>query len=108
MTFYSNPLQHPVYGKEISEIHNCYLLQVRLPDHDFVVGGRHNLIPSVYAVCDITLEGKVSYSGDTFIKIRSGKHGSSTAFTHHYDLTSLIDSGSIKRKPILVIGESNF
>ena len=72
-------------------------------DHDFVLGGRHNLIPSVYAVCEITSEGKVSYSGDTFIKIRSGKHDSSTAYTHHFDLTRLFDSGSIKRKPILII-----
>ena len=72
-------------------------------DHDFVLGGRHKLIPSVYAICDITTEGKVSYSGDTFIKIRSGKHDSSTAHTHHFDLTKLFDSGSIKRKPILII-----
>ena len=72
-------------------------------DHDFVKGGRHNLIPSVYAVCEITEDGKVSYSGDTFINIRSGKHDSSSAFSHHYDLTELFQSGAIKRKPILVL-----
>ena len=27
--------------------------KVRLPDHSFVVGERHSLIPSVYGVCDI-------------------------------------------------------
>ena len=72
-------------------------------DHDFVVGGRHNLIPSVYAVCEITSEGKVSYSGDTFIKIRSGKHDSSSAYTHHFDLSEIFESGAMKRKPILVL-----
>ena len=78
-------------------------LQVRLNDHDFVVGGRHNLIPSVYAVCEVTSEGKVSYSGDTHISIRSDKHDKSSAYTHHHDITKLFESGSIKRKPILVL-----
>ena len=72
-------------------------------DHDFVVGGRHQLIPSVYAVCEITPDGKVSYSGDTFISIRSAKHDSSTTYTHHYDLTNLFENGDIKRKPILIL-----
>ena len=28
--------------------------KVRLPDHDFVVGAKHKLIPSVYGICEIT------------------------------------------------------
>ena len=76
---------------------------MRLNDHDFVVGGKHNLIPSVYANCEVTPDGKVSYSGDTIINIRSGKHDNSSAYTHHYDLNQAFESGSIKRKPILVI-----
>ena len=38
--------------------------KVRLNDHDWAVGERHTLIPSVYAVCDILEDGKVSYSGN--------------------------------------------
>ena len=35
--------------------------KVRLNDHDFVVGGRHKLIPSVYSQCELLKEnGKVS------------------------------------------------
>ena len=64
------------------------------------MGGRHKLIPSVAAVCDITPEGKVSYSGDTFISIRSAKHDKSITYSHHFDITELFKSGDIQRKPI--------
>ena len=77
--------------------------KVRLPDHDFAVGTRHKLIPSVYAACDLLETGKVSYSGKTFIRIRSGKHDSSTAYTHAFDVRNLFLSGDLKIKPILVI-----
>ena len=76
---------------------------VKLPDHNFVVGERHKIIPSVYGVCNILPSGKVSYSGDTFIRLRSGKHDSSTAFTHAYDLKKLFEEGSIPNKPIFVL-----
>ena len=56
--------------------------KVRLPDHTFVVGERHTLIPSVYGICDLDKKGKLSYSGETFIRVRSGKHESSTAYTN--------------------------
>ena len=42
--------------------------KLRLPDHDFVVGKRHTLIPSVIAECNVLPSGKVSYSGKTFIR----------------------------------------
>ena len=77
--------------------------RVRLPDHNFVVGLRHNLIPSVVAVCNINGNGTLSYSGDTHIRIRSGKHDSSTAYTHAYDLEELFSTGELTIKPILVI-----
>ena len=77
--------------------------KVRLNDHDFVVGGRHKLIPSVYAECNLLQNGKVSYSGNTFIRVRSGKHDSSTSYTHAFDLRELFLNGSIKKRPILVI-----
>ena len=63
--------------------------KVRLPDHNFVVGPRHTLIPSVYGVCEIKENGELSNSGDTFIRLRSGKHDSSSAHTHGYDMKEL-------------------
>ena len=77
--------------------------KVRLNDHSFVVGPRHTLIPSVYAVCEERPNGELSYSGNTFIRVRSGKHDSSTAFTHAYDLRELFLKGSIPQKPILLM-----
>ena len=77
--------------------------KVRLPDHNFVVGERHKLIPSVYGICNVLPNGKVSYSGNTFIRLRSGKHDSSTAYTHAYDLNKLFEDGSIPNKPILIL-----
>ena len=56
--------------------------QVTLPDHDFVVGSKHKLIPS--AVDDMKVvkskdftDDTVSYSGPTYIAIRSAKHSGS-------------------------------
>lgn len=53
--------------------------RVSLPDHDWVVGERHKLIPSVYAGLVINEKGfgdknAVSYSRPTFIAIRSGNN----------------------------------
>ena len=54
----------------------------------------HKLIPSVYAVCGIE-NGRmgdpaaVLSTGPTFVRIRSGKHDASTAFTHANDVQEL-------------------
>ncbi|KAJ8677784.1 hypothetical protein QAD02_013571 [Eretmocerus hayati] len=69
--------------------------RVKLPDHDFVVAQKHKLIPSVYAGIEIKADGlgnpeAVSYSGPTYIAIRSGKHDSSTAFSHAADFKHLL------------------
>ena len=42
-------------------------------------------MPSVLAECKIDKEG-VSYSGVTYIGLRSSKHNNSSAFTHQEDL----------------------
>lgn len=63
--------------------------KVKLPDHDWVIAARHKFIPSVYAALDIR-KSSVSYSGPTYIAIRSGKHSSSTAFTHALDIERLL------------------
>ena len=76
--------------------------KVRLPDHSFVVGERHSLIPSVYGVCDINEKGRLTYSGDTFIGIRCGKHDSSTPYSHAYDIRELFKCGLVEAKPILI------
>ena len=72
--------------------------KIKLPDHNFVVGERHKIIPSVYGICNILPSGKVSYSGETFIRLRSGKHDTSSAFPHAYDMKKLFEEGSIPNK----------
>lgn len=62
----------------------------------FAVGPRHQLTPSVYAGIVIKKDcmGRreaVSYSGPTYIAIRSGKHSSSTASTHAKDFETLLN-----------------
>ena len=61
-------------------------VRVRLPDHDFCVGTRHLLVPSVIAHCVIDPKTGVSYSGTTYVAVRSSKHNNSTAFTHNEDM----------------------
>ena len=41
--------------------------RVRLPDHDFNVGSRHLLVPSVVGICSINANGKVGHTGETYI-----------------------------------------
>ena len=74
----------------------------RLPDHSLVVGELHWLIPSVYGVCDIDEKCCLTYSGDTFIRVRSGKHDSSTPFTHAYDIRELFKCDLVNMKPIVI------
>lgn len=73
--------------------------RVQHPDHDFLIGERHKLIPSVYAGICIKPNSMgdphdVTYSGPTFIAIRSGKHAQSTAATHAYDIHTLLNEPS--------------
>lgn len=69
--------------------------KVTLPDHDWVIAARHKLIPSVYAGITIN-ENRigdpeaVSYPGPTYIAISSGKHASSTAYSHALDFNHLL------------------
>ena len=74
---------------------------VKLPDHDWVVAEKHKLIPSVIAGIEIKSQSMaqpdaVSYSGPTYIGIRSGKHSSSTAHSHaiNFDRIFNLDSFS--------------
>ena len=69
--------------------------EMRLPDHDFVNAMNHKLTPSVYFACEIrTTSSKVApeifYSGPTYIAIHSGKHDSSTAYSHCRDFDHVL------------------
>ncbi|CAF3745929.1 unnamed protein product [Rotaria sp. Silwood1] len=64
--------------------------RIRLPDHDWIVAPRHQLIPSVYAGCLLSQDGDLSYSGPTYIAIRSAKHDLSTAESHAIDFDRLV------------------
>lgn len=90
--------------------------RVTLPDHDFVVAANHKLIPSVIAGCVIK-SGQlgrteaVGYSGPTYVAIRSGKHCSSTAFSHGLDFNRMCELPEFDQiiqyqgtvKPIIII-----
>ncbi|XP_033217552.1 uncharacterized protein LOC117173210 [Belonocnema kinseyi] len=72
-----------------------HVKNIRLPDHDCVVAERHTLIPSVYALIigkpnEMGRPDAVTYSGPTYIAIRSGKHALSTASTHSKDFERLL------------------
>ena len=43
----------------------------------------------------------MSYSGNTFIRIHSGKHDSSSAHTHAYNIRELFESSNLPERPIL-------
>ncbi|CAG8713128.1 14711_t:CDS:2, partial [Dentiscutata erythropus] len=69
--------------------------RVKLPDHDWVVAKRHKLILSVYTILNME-RGKyrnseaVTYSGSTFIRVHSGKHDSSTAYSYGKNFDELM------------------
>lgn len=70
--------------------------KVRLPDHDWSVADGHKLISSVIGAYKILANeiGKpdaVSYSGPTYVAIRSAKHSSSNASTHATDIDRLLE-----------------
>ncbi|CAF3380058.1 unnamed protein product [Rotaria socialis] len=64
--------------------------RISLPDHDWIVAPRHQLIPSVYAACLLSNDGDLGYSGPTYIAIRSARHEMSTADTHAADFDRLV------------------
>ena len=56
---------------------------------------KHKLIPSVYAACEIKppssrADPETTYSGPTYIAIRSGKQNSRTAYTLFRDFDHLL------------------
>ena len=70
--------------------------RVKLPDRDFPIGEKHKLIPSVYAACEKDKDGSIGYNGPTYIAIRSGKHGKSSAASHIEDFRALVSLDEFK------------
>ena len=65
--------------------------KVILPDHDYVIAPQHKLVLSVIGDMKIIkskdlMNDAVSYSGATYIGIRSMKHVGSSAFSHLQDM----------------------
>ena len=82
--------------------------KVRLPDHDWVVADKHKLIPSFYAGIVIREQSMgqtdvLSYSGPTYIAIRSGKHSSSSAIAHAINFRTLIKLDAFSN--LITVGE---
>lgn len=91
--------------------------RILLSDHDFVIANKHKMTPSVYSTFVIKENGMgspdaISYSGPTYIGIRSLKHSSSNASTHAQDFERLLDldcfndfvkTSDSSLKPVLII-----
>ena len=45
----------------------------------------------------------VFFLGETHVRVRSGKHDKSTAFSHLYDMKNLFDTGAIPKRPLLLL-----
>ena len=80
--------------------------RVRLPDHDFPLGARHLLVPSVMAQCTIDEEHDVGYTGETYVAIRSSKHNNTSAFTHAEDMLRMkqLMPETFQEKSVLIKG----
>lgn len=73
--------------------------KVTLSDHDFVIAPSHKLIPSVIASIEIRRDSQdaVTYSGPTYVALRSAKHSGSTAYAHLYDMKHIHELDQFKR-----------
>ena len=77
--------------------------EVRLADHLFAVADRHKLNVSVIAFHDIQPNkfgnpSVVSCKGETFIRVRSSKHDTSTIWDNCIDLRKAIQAETFKHR----------
>ncbi|KAF2898353.1 hypothetical protein ILUMI_07821 [Ignelater luminosus] len=91
--------------------------RVSLPDHDWGIASKQKLIPSVYARCiikanDMGCAEAVTYSGPTYVTVRSAKHSSSTGSSHAMDFNRLAILDTVKEimrnkegrlKPVILV-----
>ena len=76
---------------------------IRLADHSFAVAEKHKLEPDVLAMCDIKSgeygkSSAVTYSGNTYIAIRSMKHDTTTTYDHGIDVMRMYEYEPFKAK----------
>ena len=67
------------------------------PDHNFLIGKSHKLIPCVYDSYFQKEDGTICLNGPTYIAIRSRKHNKNLAASHQKDLWALIETNNIQR-----------
>ena len=101
------PLGLPAANKQSTIVKNMEY-EVKLPDHDFVVASGHKLTPSVIAGLEVfagNFDHGVSYSGPTYISIRSGKHAADLRhlYANVQAFKPLLYREDGLTKPILVI-----
>ena len=91
--------------------------QIISPDHDFIVGSRHKLIPSVIGDMEVAkrkflTNDAASYSGSTYIAITSAKHSAFLAFHYLRDMdqvrtlpefTDSFQDKSSKEKKVMIV-----
>ena len=91
-------------GLPISKKQTCVLMhleyKVQLLDHDFPLGEKAKLIPSVYASLVKKKDGTIGYSGPTYIGIRSAKLDKSSAASHATDFKRLVKLEEFKESAI--------
>ena len=74
--------------------------EVRLPDHSYSVGPKHNLIPSVSVVCNVkddvefgeTQNTVETANSEVYVAVRSHYHSTTSINTHRNDLDYMINS----------------
>ena len=95
--------------------------RVKLPDHSFVVGPKHKLIPSVTVNCAVVDDENmeigdykaVKSHGPIMVAVRSNYHSTTSVNTHRNDLIKMIEdtdnaynmrsNADDKMKPILLL-----
>ena len=98
------PLGLPI-SKQQTAILTHLECKAMLPDHEFLTGEKHELIPFVCAAC-LKKDDQIGFNGPSFISIRSGKHDKSCAATHFYDFERILhleefqDAGLIASKDV--------
>ena len=68
--------------------------RVKPPDHDFPIGEKHKLIPSVYVPCKKNKDGSIGHK--TYVAIRSGKHDKSSAASDIKDFRAVLSLDEFK------------
>ncbi|CAG8736863.1 35170_t:CDS:2 [Gigaspora margarita] len=85
--------------------------RVELPDHNWIIAKKHKLILFDYAILKMQNNKyrnteAITYSGSTFIRIRSGKPDTSTAYIHSKNFDNLMSNERLYNFTITEDGQS--